>query len=246
MSRLWLAGVRVDWYGFHAHERRLRLPLPTYPFERKRYWIEPYKTVDQPATDGPEPEAIARRPDIADWFYAPGWKTAPPPQAGALAEGEGWWLVFADGHGVGAALAERLRQAGQPVVTVVADEGFSRRADDAYTLDVCQRADYTALFKELGVLGNLPRRIVHLWSLTVEERDRSDTERFRQAQDKGFYSLLFLAQALAEHPSADTVQIWVVSNNSQKVESADRVAPQQATILGACISCADAIDNGAP
>ncbi|NET38145.1 MAG: acyltransferase domain-containing protein [Cyanothece sp. SIO1E1] len=41
LSRLWLAGVAVDWSGFYAHEQRCRLPLPTYPFERKRYWIEP-------------------------------------------------------------------------------------------------------------------------------------------------------------------------------------------------------------
>jgi acyl transferase domain-containing protein len=40
LGRLWLAGVSVDWRGFHTHERRRRLPLPTYPFERRRYWIE--------------------------------------------------------------------------------------------------------------------------------------------------------------------------------------------------------------
>lgn len=40
LGQLWLAGVPVDWRGFHARERRLRLALPTYPFERQRYWIE--------------------------------------------------------------------------------------------------------------------------------------------------------------------------------------------------------------
>lgn len=41
LGNLWLAGVAVDWNGFHAHEHRHRLPMPTYPFQRKRYWIEP-------------------------------------------------------------------------------------------------------------------------------------------------------------------------------------------------------------
>jgi acyl transferase domain-containing protein/NAD(P)-dependent dehydrogenase (short-subunit alcohol dehydrogenase family)/acyl carrier protein len=40
LGQLWLAGVPVDWAGFYAGERRHRLPLPTYPFERQRYWIE--------------------------------------------------------------------------------------------------------------------------------------------------------------------------------------------------------------
>lgn len=44
-GRLWLAGVQMDWSGFYKDERRHRLPLPTYPFERQRYWIEP---IEQP------------------------------------------------------------------------------------------------------------------------------------------------------------------------------------------------------
>ncbi len=40
-GRLWLAGVEVDWFGFHEKERRHRVLLPTYPFERRRYWVEP-------------------------------------------------------------------------------------------------------------------------------------------------------------------------------------------------------------
>ncbi|MBP5972975.1 aminotransferase class III-fold pyridoxal phosphate-dependent enzyme [Brasilonema sp. CT11] len=41
LGRLWLEGINVDWSEFYAHEQRHRIPLPTYPFERKRYWIEP-------------------------------------------------------------------------------------------------------------------------------------------------------------------------------------------------------------
>lgn len=40
LGQLWLSGVKVNWSGFYAHERRHRLPLPTYPFKRQRYWIE--------------------------------------------------------------------------------------------------------------------------------------------------------------------------------------------------------------
>src|SRR6185312_704668 len=41
MGRLWLSGVEIDWAGFHGGERRRRVALPAYPFERQRYWIEP-------------------------------------------------------------------------------------------------------------------------------------------------------------------------------------------------------------
>jgi acyl transferase domain-containing protein len=40
MANLWLRGITIDWGKYYKRERRHRIPLPTYPFERKRYWIE--------------------------------------------------------------------------------------------------------------------------------------------------------------------------------------------------------------
>ncbi len=41
LGRLWLAGAAIDWSDFSRNEKRRRIPLPTYPFERKRFWVEP-------------------------------------------------------------------------------------------------------------------------------------------------------------------------------------------------------------
>jgi phthiocerol/phenolphthiocerol synthesis type-I polyketide synthase E len=41
LGNLWLAGIEPDWNGVHRNERRSRVPLPTYPFERQRYWHVP-------------------------------------------------------------------------------------------------------------------------------------------------------------------------------------------------------------
>ncbi|GCE50447.1 type I polyketide synthase [Thermosporothrix hazakensis] len=40
LGKLWMAGVHVDWQKIYADERRKRVPLPGYPFERKRYWLD--------------------------------------------------------------------------------------------------------------------------------------------------------------------------------------------------------------
>jgi acyl transferase domain-containing protein len=39
-GRLWLRGVKADWAGFWRHEKRKRIPLPGYVFDRRRYWVE--------------------------------------------------------------------------------------------------------------------------------------------------------------------------------------------------------------
>jgi len=40
LGALWAAGVSIDWAAVHRGERRRRVALPTYPFERQSYWID--------------------------------------------------------------------------------------------------------------------------------------------------------------------------------------------------------------
>jgi acyl transferase domain-containing protein len=65
-AKLWLAGAELDWSGVYAHERRQRLPLPTYPFERKRYWIERPQSIAAPADQRPVAAADQRPVAHAD------------------------------------------------------------------------------------------------------------------------------------------------------------------------------------
>ena len=41
LGRLWTAGVQPEWKHVWSRERRRRISLPTYPFERKKHWIDP-------------------------------------------------------------------------------------------------------------------------------------------------------------------------------------------------------------
>ncbi len=49
LGRLWSAGVAVDWDAARGANAPYRVSLPTYPFERRRYWIEPAALVEQGA-----------------------------------------------------------------------------------------------------------------------------------------------------------------------------------------------------
>ncbi len=47
-GQIWLEGGEVNWTDLYIGERRQRVPLPTYPFERQRYWIEPPQHISEP------------------------------------------------------------------------------------------------------------------------------------------------------------------------------------------------------
>jgi natural product biosynthesis luciferase-like monooxygenase protein/amino acid adenylation domain-containing protein len=66
LGKLWTAGAPVDWRAFHAHERRHRVALPTYPFERTRCW--PASPVEETTTAAPlaiHPAAVTSALDAA-------------------------------------------------------------------------------------------------------------------------------------------------------------------------------------
>jgi non-ribosomal peptide synthase protein (TIGR01720 family) len=111
VGQLWLAHVRPDWAAVHRGEPRRRVPLPTYPFERSRHWIEPGNGPLLAGAAG----AAGKTSDVASWFYAPSWKRAAP-SVGRLELSAHDVLVVASGDDLG--LAERLRALGKEVTTV--------------------------------------------------------------------------------------------------------------------------------
>lgn len=66
LGRLWLAGKPVDWSGFYAQERRQRVGLPGYPFERKRFWIKPAVNPQAGALPAVEPRLTPSRAVVQD------------------------------------------------------------------------------------------------------------------------------------------------------------------------------------
>ncbi|HSF41609.1 MAG TPA: amino acid adenylation domain-containing protein [Thermoanaerobaculia bacterium] len=219
LGQLWAAGVPVDWAGFHAGESLRRVPLPTYPFERRRYWIEA-RTGAAPAAASGE---LERKP-LADWFYAPFWKPAPLPAAAPAGTGGAPWLVFVDDTGLGTRVLARLRRAGVEAVTAVPGAGLERRED------------YDGLLRRAFPEAP-PTRVLHLWSVSPAPADLDLEERLamvERAQDLGFYSVLFLVQALAERGMSPGLRLDVVTSHALKVAGDDVLCPEKATLGGLC------------
>ncbi|GAB4194997.1 MAG: hypothetical protein OHK0022_11420 [Roseiflexaceae bacterium] len=229
LGKLWLLDVPVDWDGFVVNEQRRRVPLPTYPFERQRYWL-----AAQPHRNGTGTGSPQRRPDPGDWFCVPSWKrTSLPAETGALAAGEpACWLVFSDSCGVGEQLASRLAQQGHTVVRVVPGAAFRRTGPDHFCLRPGQAEDYAALLRELAREQRLPDEIAHCWMVTPPRLPAEDgPDALPGLLDDGFYSLIGLAQALGNQDVA-RCRIQIVSSNMQDVTGSEPVDPFKATLLG--------------
>lgn len=233
LGRLWLAGANIDWQGFYAHEQRRRLPLPSYPFERERYWLEPRAAEASPRK---RQSQSGRLSNISDWIYAPAWKQSSPrvSLAPVATVEPGCCLVFADEGGLGSLIATQLEQTDHEVIEVRAAEGFARFDEKTFAIDPASSEDYERLMRELGASRRIPRHVLHLWNARTIDPSEDIAHSFQKAQERGFYSLLFLARALEKTNVSDSLQVAVVTANMQDVSGRERFSPATSTVLAAC------------
>jgi acyl transferase domain-containing protein len=151
LGRLWLAGVAPDWSAVRAGERRRRVRLPTYPWEKQRYWVDlPAGGLFAPAAAEDE----GKRPDAADWTYVPAWTSTRLP---ARRSEPGRVLLVTAAGETGDALAAALADAGAEVVVARHGSAFAPAAG-GFTVRPTSRDDFRALLQRMG---DAPRLVVH-------------------------------------------------------------------------------------
>ncbi|MBA3531014.1 MAG: SDR family NAD(P)-dependent oxidoreductase, partial [Ardenticatenales bacterium] len=229
IGHLWLAGIELDGAKFYEQEQRHRLPLPTYPFQRQRYWIDLRPTHVAEGAAFHE-GMLEKKGDVADWFYVPVWQeSAQGISTNGKHSEDGPWLLFVTPDGPGSRFAAQLRAQGARVITVQPGSSFRKRGAEDFEINPDQRGEYESLLATLKEQELTPARIVHFWSVASEARS------VEQELSFGFYALLYLAQALGTQRITTPVKLLVVSSNAQEVVGNDLLSPERATLVGPCM-----------
>lgn len=228
-GKLWTAGYELTPDQLWPGETRRRIPLPTYAFNHRPYWIEPGRGSPLQETAG----SLKRIEEQTDWLSRPVWV-----QQGALSEKQTKqsWLVFLDDCAVMSAVVDDLRVRGHEVTTVSVGDSYLRESPDRYRLSPEEGLDgYRALIDDLLASGRFPDRVLHGWLLTQEESFRPGSNFLHHNLEHGFYSLFFLARAVADAELTDRKMHWLVyASGSQQVGEEPLPYPEKATAIGAC------------
>jgi len=254
LARLWLLGVDLDWLTYsnrHPGARVLdrstlpgRVPLPTYPFQRQRYWIEGSRRGAPDAQPPQTPQTSQALPQVTaadtgvtfetiaalekmpeeQWLHLPVWRQTAAPAAAAQTSRS--WLVYTrDGlaDDVVAALRSALPD-GTALSIVRSGDGFATE-EDGYTVRPGSVEDTLALLRELRSAGRPLERVVHLWAL------QSVPEEVVVAE--GLHTLVALARAAGEL-GMDSWSLDVVVSGTQQVLPEDVSRPHAAMLAGPC------------
>ncbi|MFF6822826.1 type I polyketide synthase, partial [Streptomyces californicus] len=137
LSEAYVHGVKVDWQGLFPNARRV--DLPTYPFQRERYWMEHTPAADSDFWDAVERgdlpldddarqavldwrQGRSLRSTIDSWRYRVDWKPLPEPDRTEL---PGTWLLAVptgyEDHGTALFVRRTIAERGGTCVPVTVD-----------------------------------------------------------------------------------------------------------------------------
>ncbi len=224
LGRLWLAGVAVDWHGVHRHERRRKVELPRYPFERSSYW----SSANPRAARTAHASGSAEQTELSEWFYLPCWRPSLHPRP-ASAAGQRW-LVFEDAGGFARVLAEALQRAGAEVVRIARGTGGSGERVPA--LRAGDREGLDHLLRGLGSRGFRPSAVLD--ARCLRRAAAVQPELGGDPAETAFNDLLCLARGLWGHGFRQPMKLVVLTHALHSLAGEQPGAVDVATVLGAC------------
>ncbi len=220
LSKCWLNYIPVIWNNYYQNEGRQMVYLPTYPFERSRFWVDP----------DPLPK---RQLPIEDkvTIYQPYWEVAPLLQS-ASSGGRKKYIIFVDSDAIASQLTRNLTAyCRDDVIIVTQGSSFKKTGSNIYQINPEDKQDYYALFSELLKLKKLPNHLLHCWSLSKED-SLEPLVLSDRVQINGFFSLVYFAQTFLSSDNRGQLKITVVTNHVKKILIDDYPLPEKATLLG--------------
>lgn len=210
LARSWAGGGDHRFDGLYKNLRRQRIPLPLYPFQRQRYWVEPASKTNS------DKEA---RTGLDEWTYLPTWTARP--LCRKLPESDRTVLVLGHGRHLANSLVSHLRAA--KVLTLYATPGESFEALSPHDFKVARtQASLEALLSHIQNQDWVLDQIVFI----QPEPTGSMEAQFRSILDDG----LNLAKALGV--VNEPIQLIAISEDLFDVNGTESLNPAQAALLG--------------
>ncbi len=240
LGHLWENGVKIDWSKFHKEKKCQRISLPTYPFERSKYWFEPseLKTVLKTV-------AGKCKNNLLECFYETAWLRRYLPSNNnddeivkVLLTSQNYWIVYLDDLGVGDAICDLLSENKQFIIKVKKGNEFLKVNENEYFIDIYKKSDYQSFIEQIQLFSTPPYTDINLLSLTHEYRTMEEQHsNIHATLHFTFYSNLYLIQALTEIENHDS-RILIVGNEICAVSEEDNIYPAKSSALGLCRSIA--------
>lgn len=221
LAECWLNGISINWRNFYNDELRYKINLPSYPFERKKYWIEPSKK---------DIHRLISKNTAS--LYLPYWEISNFPPMVDLEKND-TWLIFSDQSEFSKNIITDLIAKNQKIISVTRGDTFQKIENYYFTINPKTKDDYHKLYESLHKSNITPTRIIHCWSLTNDAK-QSSHHLSKNIHTHGFLSLILISQEFFQNNK--NLSFTIVTNYTTKVTSKDIIDSEKSSLIAACLT----------
>jgi NAD(P)-dependent dehydrogenase (short-subunit alcohol dehydrogenase family)/acyl carrier protein len=208
LALLYSKGLNPNWDNLYPLRGHL-VKFPTYPWNRKRYWIPE----SQPPQDGSTFIAVEKdkTPETLptphpDWLYTVEWEqSAIKPEPVLL---DGTWLLFRDKTESTEILYQQLKTQPCEIISVFPGDQYSQLGKESYQLNPLDKSQFQVFLETLRPTH--PKGILWMWG--ADENHWHD-------HTVGFVNLV---QSLSALWGTDLPRLWIITHHVHFVTASDR------------------------
>ena len=223
LGQLWLAGHPLEWNVINEMRSARHIALPGYPFDRKRYWVEP--NIDGVSQSMAPTNRQHKFNDIDKWAYIPVWKSSLMYRLDEATDLSGRWIIFASNSVSCQEIISYLEQYGAEVIRITPASDYASLSPSHYTLNPSCKAHFDKLLADDNIQSTQAHRIIHCWGLNKNQGQ--NTSLTTAIIENEYYSLLYLVQAMISVWSDSSLHIDVLTQFSQSVNGQEIVIPEK-------------------
>lgn len=233
LATLWVHGHQPEWAALRPGVPLRRVPVPGYPYQRVRSWIDPKTgpaSVERPVVEDPSaPDPVSIAPAVvaepASPFATLTWAELPPEEPAPLGASGHALVLVPDDRAESLTLVSALRRAGHQVVRVRPGAAFAQ-ADDEFVVRPGVSSDVDTLLDTLAAAGRSPSLLVHGWAFGRWEPVSAESSGAQL--DLAFHGLQTLVNAAATRgPVPD---VLVVTSAAVDVSGGESAHPVKAML----------------
>lgn len=228
LAQLWFYGHHVKWEQYYQEEKRKRIPLPTYPFQRQRYWFD-----EVVSTKNQQMNLLSSSEDIS--FYAPIWIRDPEAlkltNFSSSINEKCRWLIFDDGSPLSQQAIDDLNIAKKDMVIIKRGKVFNSESIKHFTINPTIPEHYFSLIEKIVLKDINNYAILHFWSTEKEEQSQRKNLLDSATLFNGFYSGIFIAQAFSRLQTQPQISLAMVSTQVHSVLGNESTDPLKSCLL---------------
>ncbi|MBO0718008.1 MAG: polyketide synthase dehydratase domain-containing protein, partial [Rhizobiales bacterium] len=174
----------------------------------------------------PLDKVVSIRTEADDEYYRLAWRKSLRRPVNQEPRAPASFLIFADGKGLGAALAKKLEAAGHHCHLVFRAKAFAQQSNRTWGVNEQQQQDFRTLLEQFAASEALPcEGVVYLWALDAHSIQNLSPARLKSGSEMMCRGALAIVQALAatRSTSPNGRRLWFVTTNTQRTDGQERL-----------------------